>query len=87
MKLRQTLAPAPFASWKEYFYDGELQIVGGEVETDNQRYIQILLSRGFSIVNDDTVQGASESEAPTQGEEEQDESDKKQKTAKNKEAA
>lgn len=84
MKLRQTLAPAPFANWVEYFYDGELKVVGGETETDNQRYIEVLLSRGFSPINDEVVapevsDGASPSEPEA--------ADEKPKTAKNKEAA
>lgn len=50
MRLVQTLAPAPNASWIEFFYTGELKVVNGEVETDNPTFIEALKLRGFSVV-------------------------------------
>jgi hypothetical protein len=65
MRLRQTLAPAPQSSWTEYFYAGELKVVNGEVETDNPSFIENLLSRGFTPVEDEVVaEDESETQAP-----------------------
>lgn len=65
MKLRQTLAPAPHSSWTEYFYAGELRVVNGEVETDNPSFIENLLSRGFTPVEDEVVaENESEPQVP-----------------------
>jgi hypothetical protein len=54
-RLRQTQSPAQRANWTEYFYSGELKVVNGEVETDNENWVHQLLARGFSEVNDDTL--------------------------------
>jgi hypothetical protein len=54
VRLRQTQSPAQKANWTEYFYSGELKVVNGEVETDNEIWVHQLLARGFSEVNDDT---------------------------------
>lgn len=47
MKLRQVNTPANKAAWTEHFYNGELKVVNGEVETDNENWINLLLQRGF----------------------------------------
>lgn len=52
MKLRQTNSPAPLASWTEFHYAGEIRITNGEVETDNPTAIEVLLSRGFTPVDE-----------------------------------
>ena len=52
VRLRQTQRPADKASWKEFFYSGELQVTNGEVETDNQEWIDQLLFRGFTVVDE-----------------------------------
>lgn len=54
-KLRQTANPADKASWTEHFYTGKLNVVDGEVETDNPVWVELLRQRGFSVVGDDAT--------------------------------
>lgn len=51
--LRQTGRPASAANWTEYLYAKEVKIVGGEVEVDDadRNTIDLLLGRGFEIVD------------------------------------
>ena len=50
--MRQVDRPAQQANWTEYFYEGELKVVNGETETDNQVWIDQLLVRGFRNVEE-----------------------------------
>jgi hypothetical protein len=52
MKLRQVHSPAAQAFWIEHFYNGELKVVNGEVETDNQTWINLLYQRGFRPIDE-----------------------------------
>ena len=52
MRLRQVNTPASRAAWTEHFYGGELKVVNGEVETDNQNWITQLLQRGFRPIEE-----------------------------------
>lgn len=52
MRLRQVQRPANQASWTEHFYSGFLRVTNGEVETDNQDWINQLKFRGFKDVDE-----------------------------------
>ncbi len=52
--MRQVNSPAGQANWSEHFYSGELKVVNGEVETDNETWIGLLYDRGFRPVDEKT---------------------------------
>ena len=52
MRLRQVNSPASKAQWSEHFYNGELKVVNGEVETDNETWINLLYERGFRPIDE-----------------------------------
>ncbi len=51
-RLRQVASPAQRGNWVEYFYSGQLQVVNGETETENQEWINQLLGRGFQVIEE-----------------------------------
>lgn len=67
MRLRQVDRPAGLANWKEYFYSGELLVVSGETETDNEDWILQLRQRGFRPIDEIAENARAEGNVYTTG--------------------